>query len=114
MSTDLSNPEELMYSFTESHLRFRTKQSKEFPVTRRRRLLLIAAVVTVSAVLLADNPMFAQITPEQRLSDAYTLEREGKAATAIPYLKSLLDSKSLDSSGVAKTWDVLGLSYEDQ
>jgi tetratricopeptide (TPR) repeat protein len=109
----LSNPEELMDPFTKSLLRFRTRQSKEFPVTRRRRHLTVA-VATVSAVLLADNPVFAQIAPEQRLTDAYMLEREGKAATAIPYLKSLLDSKSLDSAGVGKAWDVLGLSYEDQ
>ena len=99
--------------FTKSPLHFRTRQSKKYSVTRRRRLL-IAAVATVSAVLLTDNPIFAQTTPEQRLIDAYALEREGKAATAIPCLKSLLDSKSLDSAGVGKAWDVLGLSYEDQ
>lgn len=102
-----------MDPFTRSHLWFRTRQSKESQVTRRRRHL-IAAVAAISAVLLADSPIFAQITPEQRLTEAYTLEREGKAAMAITQLQSLLDSNSLPPAGVGKAWDVLGLSYEDQ
>lgn len=75
---------------------------------------LIAGVATLSVVLFARLPLFAQVTPDQRLTEAYRLEREGKAAPAITGLKSLLDSKSLGPAGIGKAWDVLGLAYEDQ
>lgn len=74
----------------------------------------IAGVACLSVALLADLPLFAQITPEQRLTDAYRLEREGSAGPAITQLKLLLDSKSLDAAGVGKAWNVLGLAFEDQ
>jgi tetratricopeptide (TPR) repeat protein len=96
-----------------SKLHFRMKCSKESQIIRRRRRL-VAAAASLSVVLLADIPVLAQFTPEQRLAKAYRLEREGKAATAITQVKSLLDSNSLDPAGVGKAWDVLGLSYEDQ
>ena len=59
-------------------------------------------------------PLFGQVTTEQRLTEAYRLEREGKAAPALTELKLLLDSKSLDSAGIGKAWNVLGLAFEDQ
>src|SRR5689334_11237610 len=52
--------------------------------------------------------------PEQRLAEAYRLEREGKASLAIAKLTSLLDAKSLDPTGIGKAWDLLGLAFEDQ
>lgn len=75
---------------------------------------LVAGVVCLSVVLLVDFPLFAQNSPEQRLTEAYRLEREGKAAPAVTQLKSLLDSKSLDAAGIGKAWNVLGLAFEDQ
>src|SRR5579863_7822626 len=75
---------------------------------------LIAGVTTLSVVLFTPSTLLAQATPDQRLTDAYRLEREGKAAPAIAELKSLLDSKSLDPAGVGKAWNVLGLALEDQ
>jgi tetratricopeptide (TPR) repeat protein len=102
-----------MDPFTRSHFIFGTRSSNQSQVTRRRTRL-IAAVASLSVVLLAYMPTSAQTTPEQRLTEAYTLERDGKAAIAITDLKALLDSKSLDPAGVGKAWDVLGLSYEDQ
>jgi len=102
-----------MDPITRSQLGFRMKRSNESQGTGRRRRL-IAAVRCFSIAMLAATPIFAQITPEQRLAEAYKLEREGKAAMAIPQLNSLLDSKSLDSADAGKAWDVLGLSYEDQ
>lgn len=78
------------------------------------RWRLIAGVLSLSVVLVADFPLCAQTSPRQRLTEAYRLEREGKAAPAITQLKSLLDSKSLDPAGVGKAWNVLGLALEDQ
>ncbi|HEV2133621.1 MAG TPA: tetratricopeptide repeat protein [Terracidiphilus sp.] len=75
---------------------------------------LLAGVVSLSVVLFAELPLFGQIAPEQKLTEAYRLEREGKAAPAIVQLKLLLDSKTLDGAGVGKAWDVLGLAFEDQ
>jgi len=54
------------------------------------------------------------MTPRQMLTHAFTLEREGKPAPAIAELQALLDSKSLDDSGVGKAWNVLGLAFQDQ
>ena len=51
---------------------------------------------------------------EQRLAEAFRLEREGKASLAIAQLTSLLDSKSLGLAGIGKAWDLLGLAFEDQ
>lgn len=50
---------------------------------------------------------------EQRLSEAYRLEKAGQAGTAIAELKSLLDSKTLNLAGVGKALDLLGLALED-
>ena len=51
---------------------------------------------------------------EQRLSEAYRLEKAGNAAPAITELQSLLDSKTLNPAGIGKAWDILGLAFEDQ
>ena len=59
-------------------------------------------------------PLLAQMMPRQMLTHAFTLEREGKPAPAIAELQALLDSKSLDDSGVGKAWNVLGLAFQDQ
>jgi tetratricopeptide (TPR) repeat protein len=75
---------------------------------------LVAGLATLSVVLFTESPLFAQVTPEQKLTEAYSLERHGKAASAITQLRSLLDSKSLDPAGIGKAWDVLGLAFEDQ
>jgi tetratricopeptide (TPR) repeat protein len=54
----------------------------------------------------------AQITPAQRLTDAFALEMEGKAAQATVELQGLLNSGSLDALGSGKAWNILGLAYE--
>jgi tetratricopeptide (TPR) repeat protein len=81
---------------------------------RQLGLQPIAGVAFLSVALSAAFPLFGQITPEQRLTEAYRLEREGKAAPAIIQINSLLDSKSLDPAGIGKAWNVLGLASEDQ
>lgn len=65
-------------------------------------------------VLLITCPLLAQTTLQQRLVHAYALEREGKPAEAIVELKALLNEKSFDVATIGKTWNVLGLAYEDQ
>ena len=74
----------------------------------------IAGVAFLSVVLSAAFPLSGEITSEQTLTEAYRLEREGKAAQAIVQLNSLLASKSLDPAGVGKAWNILGLAFEDQ
>jgi tetratricopeptide (TPR) repeat protein len=73
-----------------------------------------AGLVCLSLVLFAEFPLFGQGAPEQKLTEAYRLEREGKAAPAIVQLKRLIGSKSLDGAGAGKAWNVLGLAFEDQ
>src|ERR1700732_908813 len=58
-------------------------------------------------------PLVAQITPAQRLTDAFALEMEGKPALATVELHELLNSGSLDTFGSGKAWNILGLAYED-
>jgi len=53
------------------------------------------------------------MTPAQRLTDAFALEKEGKPAPAIVELQALLNSSSLDVLGSGKAWNILGLAYED-
>jgi tetratricopeptide (TPR) repeat protein len=74
----------------------------------------IAAVASLSAALLIGAPLSGQTPPEQRLAEAFRLEKEGQPAAAIAELQLLLDSKSLDRAGIGKAWDVLGLAFEDQ
>lgn len=74
----------------------------------------IAGVASLSFAVFVGFPLFGQINSEQRLTEAYRLEREGNATPAIIQLKSLLDSRSLDPARMGKAWDVLGLALEDQ
>lgn len=74
----------------------------------------IAVVASLPALLLIGSPLMGQIATEQRLTEAFRLEKEGKPAAAITELQSLLDSKSLDAAGIGKAWDILGLAFEDQ
>ncbi|MCU1293669.1 MAG: tetratricopeptide repeat protein, partial [Bryobacterales bacterium] len=64
-------------------------------------------------LLLAACPLLAQITPAQRLTDAFALEMEGKPAQATVELQPLLNSGSLDALGSGKAWNIQGLAYED-
>jgi tetratricopeptide (TPR) repeat protein len=59
-------------------------------------------------------PLISQMTPQQRLTQAFALERAAKPTQAIAELQALLDSKSLDVAGVGKAWNILGLAFEDQ
>ena len=88
-------------------------RSGEFQVTGWR-WHLIAGVASLAVVLFVDCSLYGQATPQQKLTEAYRLEREGKAAPAINQLKALLDSKTLDSAGTGKAWNVLGLALEDE
>lgn len=56
----------------------------------------------------------AQATPEQRLIQAYTWEREGNPQSAITEIQELLSSKALDPPNAGKAWNILALAYEDQ
>src|SRR5260370_41585258 len=70
---------------------------------------ILAAIL----LLFTACPLLAQITPAQRLADAFALEKEGKPSPAVVELRALLDSNSLDALGSGKAWNILGLAYED-
>jgi tetratricopeptide (TPR) repeat protein len=69
---------------------------------------ILSAVFVIAAC-----PMFAQIEPAQRLTNAFALEMEGKPASATVELQELLNSGSLDALGSGKAWNILGLAYEE-
>jgi tetratricopeptide (TPR) repeat protein len=71
-------------------------------------------MVLALTLLFAAYPLLAQMTPQQKLTQAFTLEREAKPTQAIDELQELLNSKSLNTPGVGKAWNILGLAYEDQ
>jgi len=77
-------------------------------------LILKNKVATILISLFITCPLLAQTSPEQRLTHAYALEREGKPAQATVELQALLDAKSLDAPGTGKAWNILGIAYEDQ
>lgn len=89
------------------------RRCKESRVSRWK-WRLITGIASFSVSFFVALPLFGQASPEQRLTAAYRLEREGKAAPAIIQLRAILDSRSLDPAGTGKAWDVLGLAYEDQ
>src|SRR5258708_9889561 len=70
-------------------------------------------VLAAILLLFTACPLLAQITPAQRLTDAFALQMEGKPAPAIVELRALLNSSSLDALGSGKAWNILGLAYED-
>ncbi len=74
----------------------------------------IALGASLIALLSAVNPLLAQMRPEQRLTQANEMVKEGKPSPAITDLQALLDSQTLDARGVGKAWNILGLAYEDQ
>jgi tetratricopeptide (TPR) repeat protein len=70
-------------------------------------------ILSATLLLFTAWPLFAQITPAQRLTDAFALEREGKPALAVVELQALLNSSSLDALDSGKAWNILGLAYQD-
>jgi tetratricopeptide (TPR) repeat protein len=70
-------------------------------------------VLSAILLLFVACSLFAQITPVQRLTDAFALEKDGNSALAIVELHALLNSSSLDAFGSGKAWNILGLAYED-
>ena len=75
-----------------------------------------AIVLGASLVVLLStaNPLPAQVTPEQCLTQANEMVKEGKPSPAIADLKALLNAHTLDARGTGKAWNILGLAYEDQ
>jgi tetratricopeptide (TPR) repeat protein len=69
--------------------------------------------VLFTTLLFTTYPLPAQMTPQQKIVHAYTLEKQSKPAQAISEFQALLDSKSLDTPSVGKSWNILGLAYED-
>jgi tetratricopeptide (TPR) repeat protein len=69
----------------------------------------------LSAILLSITgcPLLAETLPEQQLRQAFVLEKENKPVPAIAELKTLLDAQALDAPSTGKTWNILGLAYED-
>lgn len=100
-----------MIGFPKIRLSSGMRGCKESPATGWK--LHLVAGIALSFAFFVDVPLFSQ-TPEQRLTEAYRLEREGEPSSAIVQLRSLLDSKSLDPAGIGKAWNVLGLAFEDQ
>lgn len=82
--------------------------------TMNAKLNIYPAVMAASLLLFAAYPLLAQMTPAQRFTHAYSLEKEGKPTPAIAELQNLLDSKSLDTVSTGKAWNILGLAYDDQ
>jgi hypothetical protein len=79
--------------------------------TKIKRLLEVFPAIVL---LLTASPLLAQMTPAQRLTQAFALEKEGKPAPAITELEVLLDSQALDRLSSGKAWSILGLAYEDE
>jgi tetratricopeptide (TPR) repeat protein len=73
-----------------------------------------SATLSTILFLLTAYPLLAQTTPQQRITDAFALEKAGKPAPAIIELRALLDSHSLDAVSSGKAWNILGLAYQDQ
>jgi tetratricopeptide (TPR) repeat protein len=71
-------------------------------------------ILPAAFLLFCACPSLAQITPAQRLTQAFVLEKQGKPAAAIPELRALLDSQALDTLSAGKAWNILGLCYQDQ
>ena len=99
--------------FTRIHDSSEVTRCSKIRITESRRGLLVA-VASLFIALSLQPPLLAQSTSEQRLTEAYKLERQGKAAPAITLLNSLLDSGSLESPSTAKAWNILGLALEDK
>jgi tetratricopeptide (TPR) repeat protein len=72
------------------------------------------AVLPAFLLLFTVCPLLSQMTPTQRLTQAYLLEKGGKPTPAISELQGLFDSKSLDTVSTGKAWNILGLAYDDQ
>jgi tetratricopeptide (TPR) repeat protein len=85
------------------------------PITSNpQRPRRVAAVVPAFLFLLSALPLPAQIPPNERLTQAYALEREGKPAAAIPQLQQLLSARLLDDAGTATAWNILANAYQDE
>jgi tetratricopeptide (TPR) repeat protein len=78
------------------------------------KIKILSGVSPAIFLLLTAGPLLAQMTPAQRLTQAFVLEKEGKPAPAIAELQALLDSQALDTLSSGKAWNILGLAYEDQ
>jgi tetratricopeptide (TPR) repeat protein len=78
--------------------------------TFNTRLSVLPAILFLFTV----RSLLAQITPAQRLTQAFVLEKDGKPALAIAQLRPLLDSSALDTLSIGKAWNVMGLAYQDQ
>lgn len=70
-------------------------------------------VLSAVILLFSTCALLAQMTPAQRLADAFALEMGGTPAPAIAELQGLLNSGSLDALGSGKAWNILGLAHED-
>lgn len=102
-----------MNRFEKVHLGLGTRPCNDTR-NRERRRSLTGGVACLAGILLLNLPLLGQLTPRQKLTEAYRLERGGQAVVAIPQLQSLLEAKSLDRAGVGKAWNVLGLAFEDR
>ena len=73
-------------------------------------------VLPVILLLFTACPLLAQMTPAQRLTQAFVLEKEGKPVPAIAELQALLDSQALDTLRPVKrgtSWDSLMKTREN-
>lgn len=76
--------------------------------------LWLPAAVAATFLFVSPGTLPAQTTPAERLTQAYSLERNGKPTAAIPEIESLLNQKLLDDAGTAKAWNILANAYQDQ
>jgi tetratricopeptide (TPR) repeat protein len=78
------------------------------------KINLRQGVLPAILLLFTAYPLLGQMTPAQRLTQAFVLEKEGKPASAIAELQALLDSQALDTLSTGKASNILGLAYQNQ
>lgn len=83
-------------------------------ISNQQRLPRVAAAVAAFLFLFSAISLPAQTTPAERVTQAYTLEWEGKPAAAIPELRQLLTSRLLDNASTGKAWNILANAYQDE
>jgi tetratricopeptide (TPR) repeat protein len=83
-------------------------------IIMNRNIAIKAGAFSAIVFLFTAFPLQGQVTAAEQLAQASVLEKEGKPTSAIPILRSLLHSKSLDAPSTGKALNILGLAYQDQ
>lgn len=79
-----------------------------------RKIRIRSEVLPAIVLLLCVRSLSGQTAASEQLVQASMLEKEGKASSSIPILRSLLNAQALDAPSTGKAWNILGLAYQDQ